>query len=56
MLFTILTFVEPLEAVAAEPSLAAKLMARIDELPEPVLAYKNLQRHRPAIAADFAGA
>ncbi len=56
VLFTILTFVEPLAAVATEPPLAAKLMARIDELPEPVLAYKNLQRHRPAIAAYFAGA
>jgi len=55
VLFTILTFVEPLAAVAAEPSLAAKLMARIDELPERVLAYKNLQRHRPAIAAYLAG-
>lgn len=55
VLFTILTFVEALATIAAEPSLAAKLMARINELPKPVLAYKNLERHRPAITAYFAG-
>lgn len=55
VLFTILTFVEKLAAVASDRSLATKLVARLDELPEPMLGYKNLERHRRTIASYLAG-
>lgn len=49
VLFTILTFVLPLEAVAAEPGLAGDLASRIEELPPGLSAYKNLARNRQAV-------
>jgi hypothetical protein len=55
VLFTILTFVAPLAAVAAEPVLARDLGSRLGELTEPMLAYKNLARYRPAILAYLGG-
>jgi hypothetical protein len=56
VVFTILTFVAPLAAVAAVPALARKLALRLAELPEPVLAYKNLATKRDAIIAHLGGA
>lgn len=51
VLFTILTLVEPLERLAQDPNLAGLLADRLDELPEPMLAYKGLAGRRPALAA-----
>jgi dimethylamine monooxygenase subunit A len=49
VLFTILTFVLPLEALAAEPALAEGLAARLGELPATMAAYKGLTANRDAI-------
>ncbi len=49
VLFTILTFVEPLASLARDRRLAGLLADRLGELPEPMLAYKNLLTRRPAI-------
>ncbi len=49
VLFTILTFVEPLASLARDRRLAGLLADRLEELPEPMLAYKNLLTRRPAI-------
>ena len=49
VLFTILTFVLPLAMVATDRVLARLLAARLGELPEPVLAYKNLAANQRAI-------
>ena len=55
VLFTILTFIAPLAAVAARPDLGAKLAARVRELPLAMLAYKNLATNRDAIVAYLDG-
>jgi len=49
VLFTILTFVLPLETLADEPALAAGLAARLGELPASMAAYKGLTANRDAI-------
>lgn len=49
VLFTILTFVEPLAIIAVEPDLAAGLARRIAEVPEAMLDYKNLRANRAAV-------
>jgi hypothetical protein len=51
VLFTILTFVVPLGVAAGDRVLARHLAARLAELPERVLAYKNLATNRQAIIA-----
>lgn len=51
VLFTILTFVEPLREIARDTRLAGLLADRLDELPEAMLAYKNLATRRPAVTA-----
>jgi hypothetical protein len=56
VVFTILTFVAPLAAIAAVPEIGHKLALRLSELPEPVLAYKNLAANRDAIIAHLTGA
>jgi dimethylamine monooxygenase subunit A len=56
VVFTILTFVTPLAALAAVPEIRHKLAARLAELPEPVLAYKNLAANRDAMIAYLTGA
>ncbi len=55
VLFTILTFIAPLAAIAAEPGLALKLAARVRELPPPMLAYKNLEANREVVVACLEG-
>jgi len=55
VLFTILTFIAPLAAIAADPGLGPQLAARITELPPPMLAYKNLGANRNAIVACLEG-
>jgi dimethylamine monooxygenase subunit A len=55
VVFTILTFVVPLAAITAVPELGAKLAARLAELPEPVLAYKNLATNKAAVIAHLQG-
>lgn len=55
VVFTILTLVAPLAAVGAVPDLAQKLALRVAELPEAVLAYKNLATKRDAIIAHLGG-
>ena len=55
VLFTILTFIAPLAAIAAEPGLGQKLAARVRELPPPMLAYKNLAANRDAVVALLEG-
>jgi hypothetical protein len=54
VLFTILTFVLPLAMVAADRVLARLLAARLGELPDLVLAYKNLAANQRAII-DYLG-
>ena len=56
VVFTILTFVAPLAAIAAVPEIGRTLAARLAELPEPVLTYKNLATNRDAIIAHLGGA
>jgi hypothetical protein len=51
VLFTILTFVEPLASLAKDRRLAGLLADRLDELPAAMLAYKNLATRRPAITS-----
>ena len=55
VLFTILTFIAPLAAIAAVPGLGQKLAARVAELPEAMLAYKNLAANRDAVIAALGG-
>ncbi len=54
VLFTIHTFVAPLAEVAADPRTAAALRARLGEMPDAMLAYKNLAAARPALDAYLA--
>lgn len=49
VLFTIFTFIEPLQAFSDEPLLAARLADRLDELSPEMLTYKNLATNRAAI-------
>jgi dimethylamine monooxygenase subunit A len=56
VVFTILTFVAPLAAIAGLPEIGRKLAARLAELPEPMLVYKNLATNRDAIIAHLTGA
>lgn len=49
VLFTIHTMVRPLAEVARLPGAAAALAARIGEMPEPMLGYKNMLGMRPAL-------
>lgn len=49
VLFTILTFVEPLASLAQDRRLAGLLADRLGELPAAMLAYKNLATRLPAI-------
>lgn len=56
VVFTILTFVTPLAAIAATPELGQKLASRLAELPEPVLGYKNLAANKAAVVAHLGGA
>lgn len=51
VLFTIHTFVEPLREIAAHPASARALFARLDEMPEAMLDYKNLRTLKPAVQA-----
>ncbi len=55
VLFTIVTFIAPLAAIAAERDLGRKLAARVSELPPPMLAYKNLGTNRDAVVAYLEG-
>jgi len=55
VLFTILTFIIPLAAIAARPDLGPKLAARVRELPPPMLIYKNLAANREAVVACLEG-
>ena len=55
VLFTILTFIAPVAAIAAVPELGQKLAARVAELPEAMLAYKNLAANRDAVIAAVGG-
>jgi dimethylamine monooxygenase subunit A len=55
VLFTILTFIAPLTAIAGDPDLGPKLAARVSELPPPMLAYKNLGANRDAVVAYLEG-
>jgi hypothetical protein len=54
VLFTIHTFVEPLAAVASEPATAAALRSSLRDMPEAMLAYKNLTTALPAVDAYLA--
>ncbi len=56
VLFTIHTFVRPLGDVAADPEAALALADRLDEMPEAMLAYKNMATMRPALIAYLRGA
>ena len=49
VLFTIMTFIEPLSRIADEPDLATLLASRLDELSEEMLLYKNLAANKAAI-------
>jgi hypothetical protein len=51
VLFTIHTFVRPLAEVAADPLAAQALADRLDEMPDAMLAYKNMAAMRPALRA-----
>ena len=46
IVFTIRTFVRPLTEAVREPGVAAALAARLREMPEPMLRYKNLAELR----------
>ncbi len=51
VLFTIHSFVRPLAEVAADPAAAGALADRLDEMPDGMLAYKNMATMRPALSA-----
>lgn len=51
VLFTIHSFVRPLQEVAADPTAARALAARLREMPEAMLRYKNAATMRPALVA-----
>jgi hypothetical protein len=55
VLFTIHTFVRPLAEVAADPAAATALADRLDEMPDAMLAYKNMAALRPAVQAYLRG-
>ncbi|MFW5681015.1 MAG: heme-dependent oxidative N-demethylase family protein [Pseudomonadota bacterium] len=55
VLFTIHTLVRPLGEMAADPDAAAALADRLDEMPDAMLAYKNLATLRPAVQAYLRG-
>ncbi len=55
VLFTILTFILPLAALTGVPGLGQKLAARVAELPEAMLAYKNVAANRNAVIASLGG-
>ena len=54
VLFTILSFVVPLAEIAQEPGLGPRLAARVGELSDAMLVYKNLAANRGAVVAYLA--
>jgi dimethylamine monooxygenase subunit A len=54
VLFTIRTFVRRLERIAADPALATALAARIAEMPDAMLRYKNMLDIREPLTAWLA--